>query len=132
MIKYPTASRGHVRRCTRFVEFAVHVKANDVRLPLYGENVKVVGKATGRQRVRATEWVSSRVAGTVEGTVYFRRLETDVLHDVDLAARRPSNSGDVVAQHPKGRPDALSVRNLYTCLKSPVPLCEEASRLQAC
>src|SRR5437016_9948661 len=61
-----------------------------------------------------------------------RRLLTDVLHDVDLAAIGPVRSVDVVTQHPKCRPNTLAVGNLNPRLKPSVGLAELILSKQSC
>src|SRR5258706_9996721 len=116
---------GHVRRCLRLIQETVDVKPHDVRFPLDGKGVKIVGKllAVG-QRVRRAYAVRARVTRSMKSAVNDRRFLTDVFHDVDLAASGPSRGADVVAQHPKRRPDALAVGNLYSRLKTSVGLAE--------
>src|SRR5690606_19456103 len=50
------------------------------------------------------------VAGAVQRAVGQVRFEADVFHDVDLAALRPADVAEIVAQHPERRPDALGLR----------------------
>src|SRR5947207_6247362 len=52
------------------------------------------------------------------------RLSSDVFHDVDLTAIRPANALDVITQHPEGRPDALSIRDLNPRFKTAEGLAE--------
>src|ERR1051326_579774 len=60
-----------------------------------------------------------------------RGLAADVLHDVDLAAARPTDRGDVVAEHPERRPHTLSAGNANASLEPAVGLGEEPLRLDA-
>src|ERR1700682_1420545 len=53
-----------------------------------------------------------------------RRLFADVFHDVDLTAIGPAGCINVVAQHPKCRPDALTKGNLDARFKPSVGLRE--------
>ena len=53
-----------------------------------------------------------------------RRFAADIFHDIDLTTGGPSRCADVVAQHPKSRPDSLTIRNLDTCFKPSVGLRE--------
>src|ERR1700704_5017159 len=60
----------------------------------------------------------------MKSAVHDRRFLPDVFHDVDLAAIGPACGIDIVAQHPKGRPQALTVRYLESCFKSSIGLAE--------
>src|ERR1051326_1649087 len=93
---------GQARGRARLVEPPVHVPADDVRLPLDGEDVEVVGEVAGRERVGRADAVRARIARPVDRAVDYRRLAPDVLHDVYLAASGPACGLDVVAEHPEG------------------------------
>ena len=58
-------------------------------------------------------------------------IEADVLHDVDLAARRPARLADVRAQRPDGRPRAAARRHLRPYLHASVQELEAAARDEA-
>src|SRR5215467_6551247 len=94
------------------VENIIDIKANLSRFPLDREHVEIVGELFSvRQRKGSTD--SSRcIANAVQCTMHRRGLLADVFHDVDLAAGRPADFIDVAPEHPEGRPNALSVRNL--------------------
>ena len=74
------------------------------------------------RRVGRADAGRTGVAGAVDGAVHGVRLEADVLHDVDLAAVRPADLSDVLAQHPERRPHALAPRDLHPGLDVPVLL----------
>ncbi len=59
------------------------------------------------------------------------RFAADVFHDVDLAARRPADFVDVVAEHPERGPDSLSIGNFDAGFEASVGLIEFALRVQA-
>ena len=59
------------------------------------------------------------------------RRKTHVLHDVDLAACRPVHRGDVIAEHPEGRPHALAERDFDARLDAAVLDSPEALGLDA-
>src|SRR6266403_3486042 len=121
-----------VRRCARLVQEAVNIKADDVRLPLDREGVEIVGKLlTIRQSVGRAYAVRARVTWSMKGAVNYRRFFPDVFHDVDFAAIGPAGRIDIVAQQPKGRPEALTVRNLNSRLKPSVGLAELILREQS-
>src|SRR5207245_9153542 len=77
-----------------------------------GYGVKAVRERSARQRVGTADAVGTAVAGTVHCAVYGPGLLPDVLHDVHLAARRPADLRDVIAQHPKRGPQPLPARDL--------------------
>ena len=54
-----------------------------------------------------------------------------LLHDVDLAARRPADAADAGAEHPDGRPGAPARRQLRAHLDPPVAKLEAAERHDA-
>src|SRR5262245_9504476 len=66
----------------------------------------------------------------MQGAVHGRRLPADVLHDVDLAASRPPDAADVVAEHPESRPNALAARDLQTRRESTIRVVEFPRRLE--
>src|SRR5260370_7495367 len=59
-----------------------------------------------------------RIANSVNCALRLERLGAIVLHDVDLATARPTDT--VVAQHPEGRPDGLAGGNLNPSFNSAV------------
>src|SRR5690606_22280762 len=87
---------------------AVDRPGDGVRLPVDREGVERVGKCLpAGQCVPGADPTIAGVAGAVDRAVHSGRLATDVLHDVDLAAGRPADAADVVAQHPERGPQAL-------------------------
>ena len=68
----------------------------------------------------------------MNGSVYGRRFLPDILHDVYLATIGPAKFFDVVAQHPKGRPHALTGSDSDARLKSSIGLGEFAHGLEPC
>src|SRR5450830_307770 len=58
------------------------------------------------------------------------RLASDVLHDVDLAALRPSDRIDVCAEHPEGGPESLPAWDADPCLEATVCLREQTLGLE--
>jgi len=110
----------------------IDVEADCVRLPLHGEQVKVVGKAlVGGKAVRSTDSARARISRPMDCAVNQRGLLADVLHDVDFAAAGPAGLFDVVAQHPERRPNALSARNFDARFESSIGLRKFAQGLQA-
>src|SRR5437764_15469124 len=110
----------------------IDVKANRVRFPFHSERAELVGEAlVGWKPIRCANSVIAGIAGAVNGAVNQTRFFADIFHDVDLAAGGPAGFVDVVAQHPKCRPDALSARNLDAGLEAAVGLRKFAKCLQA-
>ena len=60
----------------------------------------------------------------MESAVNYRWLFADIFHHVDLAAGGPVRSVKVVAQHPKRRPETLTVRDLDPSLETSIRLSE--------
>src|SRR5436305_705526 len=58
----------------------------------------------------------------MNGAVDNRRLLAYVLHDVDFAAARPSHSVEVISEHPKRGPHALSIGDAAACFEASVSL----------
>src|SRR5207245_10799773 len=77
-----------------------------------GYGVKAVRERSARQRVGTADAVGTGVSGTVHCAVYGPGLLPAVLHDVHLAARRPADLRDVIAQHPNRGPQPLPARDL--------------------
>ena len=70
-------------------------------------------------------------AWAMQRTVNGARLFADVFHDVDLAALRPTDSGNIFAKHPERGPHALPFRNFDARFEAAVRLREEALCLEA-
>ena len=84
--------------------------------------MEIVGEFARRQGIAPTQPFTSRVPGSVNGAMHFVRFLSDVFHDVDLAAARPVDGADVVAEHPEGRPHSLSPGNLDSGLEASILL----------
>src|SRR5690242_1160278 len=84
---------GYFPRRRGLVERIVDVPSNRARFPLDGIDVKTVGEGARAQLVRAGDALGTRVAGPVYGAVHAAGLPADVLHDVDLTAGGPTDSG---------------------------------------
>ena len=67
----------------------------------------------------------------VDGAVNDVGLFADIFHDVDLAALRPADGVDVVAEHPERRPDALALRDFDAGFEAAESLREEPLSFQA-
>src|SRR2546423_15008887 len=87
--------------------------------------MKIVRESPTRGAVRPADAARARVSRPVHGAVHDRRLAADVLHDIDLARLRPTDSVDVVAEHPERRPQTLPARNTDARLEAAVRLGEE-------
>src|SRR6266702_2214358 len=118
MIVHPWS--GQVMRSDALRQRIVDVPANRARVPFDGEDMKRVGEGTSAQLVRAGDALCTGVAGAMHRAVHPARLLADVLHDVDLAARGPADRDAVIAQHPKGGPQALPTRDLNPCFHAAV------------
>ena len=102
-----------------------------VRRP--GGSVDVKGAVgAGNQDVVALIGLLHVVVGSgVNVGVHASRIEADVLHDVDLAARRPPGLADVRAERPDGRPRPPALRQPGPNLDSsvgPVGAARQAGR----
>src|SRR6185503_17258765 len=83
--------------------------------------VEPVGRVRAAGKIVAgTDAVRAGVAGAVNRAVDRGRLLADVLHDVDLAARRPADRADVVTEHPDRRPVPLPFGKLRAHLDASV------------
>src|SRR6267142_1286528 len=58
-------------------------------------------------------------------------LFADVLHGVDLAASWPAGGADVVAEHPEGRPHALSLGDFYARFETAIFLLKQTRGFQS-
>ena len=93
------------------------------------------GRAVGFAAVQAGS-VDGRLHPVVSGRVppagaAERRIGSiDVLHDVEFAAGRPVDGGDVVAQQPEGGPHTLGLGQLHLCLDATVLEAEQALGLE--
>src|ERR1700761_1752221 len=132
MVVDPLRALRQIGRSASFVEMVVDVETNCLRLPLDCVDVKIVGVLyfTG-ERVELSDALVTTVSRAVDRTVDEIGLLADVFHDVDLAALRPLNFLDIGAEHPEGRPQALSAGNLNARLETSISLREFALRLEA-
>src|SRR5262249_34785274 len=69
--------------------------------------------------------------GPVHGSIDRGRHEPDILHDVDLAAGRPTHRVDVGTEGPDRGPGAISSRDLRAHLDATISECGLALRGQA-
>jgi hypothetical protein len=74
------------------------------------------------QHERRSDPVIAGVGRAMDGPMDGQGLAPDLFHDVDLAAARPSDIADVIAQHPEGRPNSLPVRQLDPSFKTTIGL----------
>src|ERR1700680_667446 len=131
MIEYPLRPARQIRRGHSMVLAPVHEPDDLIRPPRDGEDMKIVRVCTTRQRVGPTDTVAARIARAMKRTVRDGGLASDVLHDVDLAAPRPSNRIDVRAEHPEGRPNALPAWDSDPRLEPTVRLREQSFGFEA-
>src|ERR1043166_7668129 len=117
MIEDPPGPARQISRRDAMILPAVYGPANFVRPPRDGKDMKVVGVGRMRERVGAAGAAGARIARAVQRAVRDGRLASDVLHDVDLAAPRPTDRIDVRAEHPEGGPESLPVRDADPCLE---------------
>src|SRR5262249_47628069 len=131
-IEDPRFTLGEIGWCRRLVTGAVDVEADDVRLPLDREDMKIIGKSQAlRQRVRGADAESVGVAGTVNCAVNGGGFAADVLQDVNLAAGRPASFFDIAPQHPARRPQPFAIRNLDPRFESAVRRGETIAGMEA-
>src|SRR2546426_982387 len=98
MVVHPLLPGRQVFRGAGRIVMPVNVEADHVRLPLYGEYMKIVGKASvSRQRVGCADAVRARVTWPVDRAVDRGRFFADVFHDVNLAPVRPTYLIRIVA-----------------------------------
>ena len=121
----------HVGRGRVVVVDAIHEPVNFVGRPLHREGVVVLGHRL-LQSVGVTEGRAARVTGAVDRAEHLIGIAADVLHDVDLAALRPTDLADVGAQHPEGRPQpGCAVGHENTGLDAAILRLDLVSRDQA-
>src|SRR5713101_6247218 len=101
MIEDPGFTRRKISGCAGLVQVAINVEANGRGFPFDSKDVEIVGEFVGRQGVAPAQSVFSPVAGAVNGAMNLVWLLSNVFHDVDLAAVRPVDGADVVAEHPE-------------------------------
>src|SRR5690606_30506745 len=101
-----------------FVElYAVHKPFDRGSVPFNG--IHMVAGHVYRGAGAVLRMVAIR-AGPVDGA-YGIGFRVYMLHDVYLAARRPANGADVIAQHPEGRPGAGECGYGYTGFYFAIP-----------
>src|SRR3954469_13599101 len=100
MIEYPLRLCRQIRGNHDEIALAIDKELNRRRCPLYGVNMEFVRKPARPQRERRTLAVPARIPWTMHRPVYSPRLLADILHDVDLAALRPTRFVDIVPEHP--------------------------------
>src|SRR5437016_13430943 len=105
MVERPATVHRYARLRRSEIFGAIHEPLDQPWRPFDSIDVKVVGEFAARQRVRSADAAGARVARTVHRAMHHRWLSADVFHDVDLAATRPADSVDVVAEHPARRPE---------------------------
>src|SRR5260370_31046834 len=133
MIKNPCCAGGQVRWRARLVQQSIDVKSRDVRFPLDGEGVEIIGKLlTVGQGIGCAYAVPARVTRPMKSAMNDRRFLTNVFHDVDLAAGGPAGGTHVVTQHPKCRPKTLAVRDPNARLEPSIGLTELILSEQSC
>ena len=114
IIERPRRARRQARFSDDAVQELVHVETDDARFPFDCELVKVVCEAlTLRERIGRgdmREIALLGVSGPMDRSVNDAWLAADVFHDVDLAAERPPDFAEVVAEHPEGRPEPRAGR----------------------
>src|ERR1017187_6906363 len=104
MIVDPFRAGRQAGRSDLVVLLAVHVPADRVGLPFHGVHVEIVAEPLpGRQSEGRTDPVPPGITGSVNSAMYRGGLSADILHDVDLAAVRPSRGA--VSHNPERRPD---------------------------
>ena len=104
---------------------SVYEELELVRRPVHSHGVEMgqvewFGVASWQRGVRSPG-VLGRVGGRVDALARAIRWSAlEVLHDVDLAASRPGDVPDVVAEGPKRGPRAKHTRNLEPCLPTSI------------
>src|SRR5262249_20385984 len=106
MIKHPGAAGGPLGRSEGGVEIRVDIKADYSRFPLDGIEMKIGSKSLADRKAERGAGIARfagicgiAACGAVQGAMNCTRLLADVFHNVDLAALRPIDLVDVVAQH---------------------------------
>src|SRR5712692_3654264 len=87
--------------------------------------MEIVGEllAVG-QGVGGANTLGAGISWPMKRAVHDRRFLANIFHDVDLAASGPADGTDVVAQHPKCRPDTLAIGDLNSRLEPSIGLAE--------
>src|SRR6266576_761865 len=127
MVVGPLRAIGKLGGSASAVEMIVDVETDRFGFPLDRVDMKVVGEMLITQQAvgRADAFVTG-ISRAMNCAVYRCWLLADVLHDVDLAALRPADFADVIAEHPECRPDPLSLGDLDAGFEAPILLGEFA------
>src|SRR5687768_5497761 len=96
MVEYPFGPGGQISGRKAMVLAPIDEPPDVIGSPRDGENMKVVGVISARERIGAADSLGAGVTRTMQRAVSDGRLAADVLHDVDLAALGPPNRIDVV------------------------------------
>src|SRR5713226_1248973 len=132
MVVHPARPRRNILRLPCLVQIPIHVEPDDVGFPFHGKDMEIVAEFSAREDISGRQGILAEVAGAMQTAVHLCRFFADVLHDVDLAAKRPFRGGDIVAEHPERRPDSLALRDPDPCFEASVLLSELPCGLQPC
>lgn len=102
MVERPRAR--HVSRGELVVGLVVEKPLYGCGRPEHGVAVERVSQWPAQVVRTSRTTVEAAVAGTVKGAVDPVRVDSDILHYVDLTAAGPAGLVDIVTEHPKGRP----------------------------
>jgi hypothetical protein len=105
----------------------IDIKANFGRFPFDGVDVEAFGEVFTASEFGGCGEIGGGAVGerSVNGAVNGAGLLANIFHDVDLAALRPADSADVVAEHPERGPDALPFGNFDARFETAESLREE-------
>src|SRR3990172_9441024 len=92
----------------------------------------VLESLSGGQSVGVADPVGAGITRTVNRTIDLIRFASDIFHDVDLAAVWPTDCRNIAAQHPKSRPNPISVRQFQTRFHPSVGEIKALSGQDAC
>src|ERR1043166_5558424 len=110
-------ARGPVRR--RVVRFRIDIPPHPGRFPIQPKDMKALGKTPGLQcKSSSTRGMVPGPAGVMKRAMNSVWFMAQQFHDVDFAASRPTAVATVGGQHPDGRPETLSLRQLRSDLES--------------
>ena len=116
VVEDPVRSSGQRSGRDGMEQGTVHEPLNGILRPLDGIHVIVVRHLFAEgQSIGLADAACAGIPRTVRRAVVYRGIVgvgPEVLHDVDFAAARPGHRRDVLAEHPEGRPHALSERQL--------------------
>jgi hypothetical protein len=90
--------------------FIIEEPFDAVLFPDDGKYVKFFRKfsASGQGLGATYKLVLCGVVAKVDGTMNPSRLAADDFHDINFSAGRPTDLGDIAAEHPEGWPQALA------------------------